>query len=140
MLAGAARGSELAKLAHSVKGFKPGNVSTVNRKAGTAVRITYQASSPADPVTGKTDYRLRRCEDSNTCPKTFEANSANEFWAKAASIMQTDSRGRDLDLASVASSRYYLFASFPHGAGNGPGICAQPHSTTAFAQYPPRHA
>jgi hypothetical protein len=82
-----------------------------------------------DTVTGKTDYRLRRCEDSNTCPKTFEANSANEFWAKAASIMQTDSRGRDLDLASVASSRYYLFASFPHGAGNGPGICAQPRNT-----------
>jgi hypothetical protein len=49
-----ARGGELARLAHSVKGFKPGKVSTVNRKAGTAVRITYLASSPADPVTGKT--------------------------------------------------------------------------------------
>ena len=82
-----------------------------------------------DSVTGKTDYRLRRCEESNTCPKTFEANSANEFWAKASSMMQTDSRGHDLDLASVASTRYYLFASFPHGAGNGPGICAQPRNT-----------
>jgi Alpha/beta hydrolase domain len=82
-----------------------------------------------DSVTGKTDYRLRRCEESNTCPKTFEANSANEFWAKAASIMQTDSLGHDLDLASVATSRYYLFSSFPHGAGNGPGICAQPRNT-----------
>jgi hypothetical protein len=49
-----ARGAELARLAQSVKGFKPGNVSTVTRKAGTAVRITYLASSPADPVTGKT--------------------------------------------------------------------------------------
>jgi hypothetical protein len=49
-----ARGAELARLAHSVKGFKPGKVSAVNRKAGTAVRITYLASSPADPVTGKT--------------------------------------------------------------------------------------
>ena len=36
-----------------------------------------------DTVTGKTDYRLRRCEASNTCPKTFEANSANEWWATA---------------------------------------------------------
>jgi hypothetical protein len=49
----AARGSEMARLARSVKGFKAGKVSTVHRKAGTAVRITYLAASPADPVTGK---------------------------------------------------------------------------------------
>jgi hypothetical protein len=52
--AAAPRSGELAQLARSVKGFTPGKVSTVNRKAGTAVRITYLASSPADPVTGKT--------------------------------------------------------------------------------------
>jgi hypothetical protein len=50
----AARGGELAQLARSVKGFEPGTVSTVTRRSGTAVRITYLASSPADPVTGKT--------------------------------------------------------------------------------------
>jgi hypothetical protein len=48
-----ARSDELASLAHSVKGFKAGKVSTVSRKGGTAVRMTYLASSPADPVTGK---------------------------------------------------------------------------------------
>ena len=80
-----------------------------------------------DAVTGKTDYRLRRCEDTNTCPKTFEANSSNEYWAKAASMMQTDSSGHDLGLA-VEGVRYYLLASHPHGAGNGPGICAQPRN------------
>ena len=78
-----------------------------------------------DTVTGKTDWRLRRCEESNTCPKTFEANSSNEYWAKASSMMQTDSQGRDLDLGGAANVRYYLLASFPHGGGNGPGICAQ---------------
>jgi len=82
-----------------------------------------------DTVTGKTDWRLRRCEESNTCPKTFEANSANEYWAKASSMMQTDSKGHDLDLTGAANVRYYLLASFPHGAGNGPGICAQPRNT-----------
>ena len=35
-------------------GFKLGTVTTVNRPAGTAVLITYQADSPPDPVTGKT--------------------------------------------------------------------------------------
>jgi hypothetical protein len=54
LTASAARATELSRLAHSVKGFKPGKVSTVTRKGGTAVRITYLASAPADPVTGKT--------------------------------------------------------------------------------------
>jgi hypothetical protein len=81
-----------------------------------------------DTVTGKTDWRLRRCEESGTCPKTFEANSSNEYWAKASSMMQTDSQGRDLDLDGAANVRYYLLASLPHGAGNGPGICAQPRN------------
>jgi len=82
-----------------------------------------------DTITGKTDYRLRRCEETNTCPKTFEANSSNEWWAKAASMMQTDSKGHDLDLGKVENARYYLLSSLPHGAGNGPGICAQPRNT-----------
>jgi alpha/beta hydrolase family protein len=80
-----------------------------------------------DAVTGKTDYRLRRCEESKTCPKIFEANSSNEYWAKAASMMQTDSQGHDLP-GVVDSVRYYLLSSFPHGAGNGRGICAQPRN------------
>jgi hypothetical protein len=49
----AARAGELARLARSVKGFQPGKVSTVSRQAGTAVRMTYLASAPANPVTGK---------------------------------------------------------------------------------------
>jgi hypothetical protein len=81
-----------------------------------------------DTVTGRTDYRLRRCQESNTCPKTFEVNSANEYWAKASSMMQTDSAGRDLDLGGVATVRYYLLSSLPHGGNNGPGICAQPRN------------
>ena len=48
-----ARATEIAKLAKRVAGFKAGTVTTVTRSAGTAVRITYQASSPADPVTGR---------------------------------------------------------------------------------------
>ena len=79
-----------------------------------------------DTVTGKTDFRLRRCEATATCPKIFEANSSNEYWAKASSMMQTDSLGHDL--GGVANVRYYLLSSLPHGGGNGPGICAQPRN------------
>jgi hypothetical protein len=81
-----------------------------------------------DAVTGRTDWRLRRCEDSGTCPKIFEANSSNEYWAKASSMMQTDSAGRDLDLGAAAGVRYYLLASVPHSSSSGPGICAQPRN------------
>jgi hypothetical protein len=83
-----------------------------------------------DPVTGKTDYRQRRCEESKTCPKIFDAMSSNEYWNKANSMLHTDSNGHDLP--GVDNVRYYLFASFPHGGGApgaGPGICAQPRNT-----------
>jgi hypothetical protein len=52
--AAVAKRTELPQLAQQVKGFKPGSVSVVKRTAGPAVRITYLATSPPDPVTGKT--------------------------------------------------------------------------------------
>jgi len=81
-----------------------------------------------DDVTGETAGRLDACEQSKTCPKTIEANSANEYWAKAGSVLTTDTRGRDLDLSQTPDIRYYLFSSFPHGAGPAKltaGICRQ---------------
>lgn len=53
LTARAARGTAVPKLAKQVAGFKATGVSTVTRSAGTAVRVTYQANSPADPVTGR---------------------------------------------------------------------------------------
>jgi hypothetical protein len=44
---------EVAKLARSVKGFHAGNVSSVTRTPGRAVRITYLADAKANEVTGK---------------------------------------------------------------------------------------
>jgi hypothetical protein len=76
-----------------------------------------------DRVTGKTAGRLDRCKDTHTCPKIVEANSANEFWAKAGSNLLTDSRGRDIDDLD-SGVRYYLESSAPHGAASGKGICA----------------
>jgi len=48
-----AQAQEVPMLQGSVPGYRPGQVSTVPRAAGPAVLITYQASSPPDPVTGK---------------------------------------------------------------------------------------
>lgn len=79
-----------------------------------------------DPVTGKTDGRLRRCQQTRTCPNIFEVNSENEYWAKAMSVFQLDGSGRDLP--DPRNVRYYLLSSLPHGAASGPGICQQPRN------------
>ncbi len=86
--------------------------------------FAYQTTT--DTITGKTDGLLRRCSASDTCPKIIDANSDNEYWAKAASVLHLDSQGRDL--GEEQGVRLYLIASRPHGDGvpaSGPGICQQ---------------
>jgi len=76
-----------------------------------------------DPITGKTDGRLRRCLASNSCPRIFEVNSANEYWVKAGSLLHTDTLGNDL--RDPRGVRHYLLSSHPHVASTGLGICEQ---------------
>jgi hypothetical protein len=49
-----ARADELPGIASSVSGYRPGDVTVVDRKAGPAVLITYQVTSAPNGVTGKT--------------------------------------------------------------------------------------
>ncbi len=82
-----------------------------------------------DHVTGVTDGRLARCMQDNTCPYVFAVNSENEYWAKAGSLLHTDTRGRDL--ADPPNVRHYLLSSLPHSRGQGPtgrGICHMPQN------------
>jgi hypothetical protein len=44
---------EVPAISSTVGGFRPGKVTSVQRKAGPAVLITYQADAAPDPVTGK---------------------------------------------------------------------------------------
>jgi hypothetical protein len=50
----AAQSTEIPKLKQATTGFSGAKVSAVKRPAGTAIRISYLASSKPDPVTGKT--------------------------------------------------------------------------------------
>jgi hypothetical protein len=45
--------ADLDALRATAKGFTPGDVTTVHRTAGNAVRLTYRADAEPDPVTGK---------------------------------------------------------------------------------------
>jgi hypothetical protein len=49
----AAKRTELPRLAHTLKGFRAGTVTTVARPAGHAVRITYLARAKPNAVTGR---------------------------------------------------------------------------------------
>jgi hypothetical protein len=48
-----AQAAEVPAIKTTVKGFQGGQVTSIQRQAGTAVLITYMADSAPDPVTGK---------------------------------------------------------------------------------------
>ena len=81
-----------------------------------------------DPATGQYRGRLDECLRTDTCPKIFELNSENEYYAKGGSMLTTDTEGHDLDLNATPNVRYYQLASVPHGAGTAAGICRQPQN------------
>ena len=78
-----------------------------------------------DPITGKTDGRLLKCSQNNTCPLAMEFYSSNEYWVKAASLFHTDPMGK-VDLADHPMARLYLLSSKQHGGAGNPtirGVC-----------------
>ena len=78
-----------------------------------------------DHLSGKTAGRIASCQASNTCPRIFDANSANEYWVKAGSLLHTDTRGGDLP--DPDNVRFYLISGLSHGVGNvtSRGQCQQ---------------
>jgi hypothetical protein len=87
--------------------------------------FTYEVRLNA--VTGKVDGRMARCSASQTCPRIFEVNSANEYWAKDMAVGMVDEAGMDLR-DEPANVRSYFLASLPHQGGvgaTGRGICQQ---------------
>jgi hypothetical protein len=79
----------------------------------------------SDHLSGRKGGRNVRCLASNTCPKSFDANSSNEYWVKAGSLLHTDTRGNDLP--DPDHVRFYLISGLSHGVGNvtSKGMCQQ---------------
>jgi alpha/beta hydrolase family protein len=80
-----------------------------------------------DPISGTSDWRYKRCEETHTCPLATEFYSANEFWVKAGSLMSTDPTGK-FDLPDHPLARNYLLSSKQHGGAGNPasrGLCQQ---------------
>nr|WP_255428244.1 alpha/beta hydrolase domain-containing protein [Ramlibacter cellulosilyticus] len=85
-----------------------------------------------DTLTGRTDGRNRRCQQTNTCPKIMSVNSANEYWVKAGSLVHTDTAGNDI--ADPENVRFYLLSGLEHTVTGSPtnsaGTCAQFRNNT----------
>ena len=80
-----------------------------------------------DPISGTSDWRYQKCEQSETCPLAVEFYSANEYWVKAGSLMSTDPTGK-FDLPDHPLTRLYLLSSKQHGGAGNPaskGLCQQ---------------
>ena len=77
-----------------------------------------------DAVTGETDGSCDVCQADGYLPRVFEVNSENEYWAKAMSLLHTDTAGRDIP--DAPGTRSYLLANLPHGATTQSALCQQP--------------
>ena len=80
-----------------------------------------------DPISGQTDGRYKKCDDTNTCPLAMEFYSSNEYCVKAGSLTSTDPTGT-YDLPDHPDARLYLLASKQHGGAGNPastGLCQQ---------------
>jgi len=101
-------------------------------------QFPFTYSTMTDPVSGRTDGLLARCEISNTCPKIIHSDSEAELWQARASLVVTDPIGEDIKLPD--NVRAYLVAGTQHGGGPGVhagalrrGICQQLHNPMALA-------
>jgi hypothetical protein len=99
-----------------------------------------------DPLTGRTQGILDRCEASNTCPLIFHLATALEIWEGRQSLGLTDPLGLR-DAREPAGVRTYIMASTQHAPPPLPlparppfGLCQQqsnpnPHSWTMRAAF-----
>lgn len=72
-----------------------------------------------DPITGRTQGVLDRCEASATCPRIFHVATALEVWEGRQSLGLTDPLGQR-DIADPEIARSYIMASTQHGAWVAP--------------------
>jgi hypothetical protein len=83
----------------------------------------------ADPLSGRRDGLLARCEARGNCPKILHTVSSNEYWLSGHSLVTTDSLGRS-DGTPPANVRIYHVTGTQHLGGRGAvmpkGVCALP--------------
>lgn len=92
-----------------------------------------------DPISGRTDGLLERCNASGTCPKVVHSDGEAELWQARASLVVTDPAGKHIELPD--NVRAYLVAGTQHGGGPGvnagsarPNFCQHPSNPLNLGQ------
>ncbi|HXZ88477.1 MAG TPA: alpha/beta hydrolase domain-containing protein [Candidatus Binataceae bacterium] len=78
-------------------------------------QFPFSYATTTDPISGRTDGILARCQASDTCPKIMQTEGSTDFWQGRAGLLVTDGKGNDIPLPDDV--RLYLFASIQHGGG-----------------------
>jgi hypothetical protein len=81
-----------------------------------------------DPISKRKDGILKKCQETGTCPKIMHTDSDTELWEARASLVVTDTNGKDVVLPD--NVRAYLFTGGQHGTAMPPeylipGNCQQ---------------
>ncbi len=86
-------------------------------------QFPFTYGTTTDPLTGRSDGIFSTCRVDNTCPKLMHLDSSLEFWQARASLVVTDSAGRDIALPGDV--RAYLMSATQHAPTRTPsaGIC-----------------
>ena len=94
-----------------------------------------------DPITGRTQSVLDRCEATNTCPRIIHAATALEVWEGRQSLGLTDPLG-ERDLPEPPNVRSFIMASTQHSTGADihptrlatPTVCEYPSNPNTHLQ------
>jgi hypothetical protein len=95
-----------------------------------------------DPLTGKRDGLLARCERSQSCPKMFDFETDTEVWLSRMSMIDTDANGKPVPIPD--NVRIYYVAGVPHNStplstasegSAGRGICTQLRNELQYRYY-----
>ena len=80
---------------------KPGDYSRQHETHYTSGdQFPFAYSTITDPLTGKTDGLMKKCAETNNCPKVFQYDSPIEFGGARASLVSTDGAGKDIEIPS----------------------------------------
>lgn len=83
-------------------------------------QFPFTYATTTDPVSGRTDGILARCEASDTCPRIIHTESSSDFFQGRSSLLVTDGAGRDVPIP--ANVRFFHLASTQHGGGGDPSL------------------
>jgi hypothetical protein len=108
---------------------KPGDYSRQHENHYTpGDQFPFGYATLTDPVSGRTDGLLKKCNEDGTCPKVIQYDSPIEFGGARASLVATDGAGRDVAIPD--NVRLIYATGTQHSPSQlAPNTVAQPDMT-----------